>query len=259
MSEQTNRDSKTQEYETPKGLELTAHVASIAKIALDLSNEDEVVPRRTETLHNQIINSDGGAKLLQPDQELVENLVAGCDKLEYFNSAETLEFKECKARVMGDPEFNTLVFKPLIEELKQSIPELPILTFRGGMASINGTFMYDYGHSSFIQDVTKIVEKGGDREGVFNAATTKMDLPTTDITLNLHRVVQYAADTGFRKYDIGMDAPEVAEALFPIVSVYDSTKLQKADNANMWAVRPKEGFSASDALIATYILDCPEL
>jgi hypothetical protein len=56
-----------------------------------------------------------------------------------------------------------------------------------------------------------------------------------------------------------MDAPEVAEALFPTVSVYDTSKLQKAGNANVWAVEPKEGYTASDVLIAAYILDCPEL
>jgi hypothetical protein len=259
MSEQINTDLPIQKKEVPEGLELTARVAPLAKIALDLSEDDEVVPQRKETLHNQVFISDGGAKLLQPDQDLVEYLVASCDKLEYFGSAKTSKFIESKSRMMGDPEFNTLVFEPLIEEIKKSLPEIPVLTFRGGMASINGTFMHDYGHSSFIQDVTKFVENGGDREGVFNAATTRMDLPTTDISLNLHRVVQYAAGTGFRRYDIKMDAPEVAEALFPTVSVYDTSKLQKAGNANVWAVEPKEGYTASDVLIAAYILDCPEL
>lgn len=237
----------------PKGL---VPAIGITTIEGSQQSADGLIPPRKQALNNRLLTSKGGAKLQQPDPEVVAAVLAASDKLHYFGIPDNQAFLEHDHKFMGDSGFSKLIMQPLIEKVKEDFPEHPILTFRGGMASINGTQKYEYGHSQTIPDITELVKNGGDREGVFNAASSGMDNPTANISRQLHRVNQYAADTDMRRLDIGSDAPDVAETLFPVISVYDSAMLRTA-GGNYWAVKPMEGVTASDALLATYLLDCP--
>jgi len=236
--------------------ELTTRTTELARVAFGTEKLEGIVLPRKPQIHNDLFISKGGAILVRPDQEAVHLAVTASNKLHYFEVSSTPSFQESDYSFIADPEFSDLIMKPLFDRIRSDFPGHKMLTFRGGMASINGTQVYEYGHSDAIPDVTEIVSKGGDREGVFNAATADMAQDISDIAIMLHRVTQFASSTHLRRLDIGYDAPEVAETLFPVVSVYDSAYLRTADGG-VWAVQPQEGYAASDILLATYLLDCP--
>lgn len=248
----TNETHATHEQLTPLGLVPAIGIRVTEKEVETL----ELVPPRKPVLENKLFKSKGGAKLLTPDQDVIRIAMTQEEKLHYFSVASTVEFAEDVESKISDAGFSDLVFEPLIDQVKKDFPDYSQLSFRGGMASINGTQTYEYGHSATIPDVTEIVKNGGDRTDTFNAATANMADETRRIRTEMHRVNQYAHDTVMRRFDIDGDAPEVADTLFPVVSVYDTSKLQKA-KGNVWAVQPKEGVTASEALLATYVLDCP--
>lgn len=183
---------------------------------------------------------DGGMLLEVPNPEAIEALRRYDSRVSTFSYEIGTSYERIAkdARLhnnhIGEAGYNELVSAPLAKKLAEKYKDRKI-AFRGIMCSINGTV---YSEGILVRDIREVSQLGDEqaRDTTLVAGFTsdqKIEHGKIPEDLTLHyRVNQYLSYSNF----FGMDLrdPGAADKLFPVLLVYDSTKLVKSGD-NMYS------------------------
>lgn len=208
------------------------------------------IPRRKEVLRNTVVESRGGARLLQPDPESIAAIQqATSGKVLHVPSSGAEAFAASDLARVQSWDFAKYVMEPVIADATSRF-EGKLLAMRGIATSINGDFDGFGDEDHPLLDLSRTVNNGIEKPGdAFNVAVLNPEEP-----ISVHRVTQYAENVSLHR--MLEDNADKAAAMFPAVLVYDAAGLQK--ESGYWAVSFREGVEPSDVLLGAYILDCPE-
>lgn len=197
---------------------------------------------RTASLANTVWRLEGKSGYVIPDQEVMATITAETKgKVQYWPAEH--------AERPTEPSFDTEVMEPLCAELVRRFPDKR-LALRGVMTSVNGHLKDGFGVGENILDITETMQAGAEKpDAVFNVQGLSAD----GDTLSVYRVSQYAFQVG-RSREFGV-SPEVADAVFPAILVYDCDGLQRM--GGHYGVSFKPDHAPNEVLLAGYILDAP--
>lgn len=200
-------------------------------------------PQRAKEALNVIHASKRGARLQQPDPELIKLVEHEEPKVRYFPVASTDEFKESRVGYMNSRGYEHNVLYPLHDKIREDFPDQLIYT-RTTHVSINGSVrMRDMVLMDAVDAARLGEERGAHRFGTVWTDTSKpmphAYYPFKDYVGELTELRERLSKEG-RANDV-----------FPALIVYDPDLTERAGYTTHITG------SSEDAVLGLYILDAP--
>ena len=233
-----------------------------------MSEDNAEFPRQNETGNRRdlvdrgrsLFNPEGKLLLAVPNHEMIAALSADDPRITSFaydltalgESMVTSDGK-VKAPSISEPSYMGIVSSPLAAQVMKDFPDVPSFKVRGIAASIDGTI---HDGTSQVKDLREVL-KLGDEQGRAHMNVASLDIDDETGKPSIHyRVNQYlmGGSTSVR-WELPKDD---AEKVFPVLLVYDPTKLRKPPRPDEYRMfLPEDPQERASAILKAYVLPYP--